>query len=334
MKRLLLISVCLLFELAGFAQQVADAPLFRDPVTDGAADPCVIYNRGEKTWWMLYTQRRANTEASDVSYVYGTKIGVACSEDHGKSWYYRGALDLEFEPGENTFWAPDVVYDRGTYHLFVVFIRGIHNHWGGKATLMHYTSSDLWHWAHKGAVKLPQEDVIDPTLLRMPDGSWRMWYKYESRSYCADSKDLEHWVGNPAAAVTDSSQEGAKAFRFKGKTWLIADEWQGMGVYASDDATNWKRQEKRILTSASNRPEDGPSGAHGDVLVVDDENAYIFYFTHPERVRHLQTALDEHGNTPYGQRRSSLQVARLDVQNGQLVVQPRDKGVLIDLPVE
>ena len=28
---------------------------------DGAADPVLIWNREEKKWWMLYTQRRANT---------------------------------------------------------------------------------------------------------------------------------------------------------------------------------------------------------------------------------------------------------------------------------
>ena len=239
--------------------QTADAPLFRDPITDGAADPCVVYNRQESSWWMLYTQRRANCEAPDVAYCYGTQIGIACSEDHGQSWYYRGTLDLDFEPGLNTYWAPDVVFDGTTYHMFVVFIRGARIHWGGKATLMHYTSNDLWHWQYLGPVRLPEEDVIDPTLLHMPDGSWRMWYKYQSRSYCADSRDLSTWTSNREAAVTDSSQEGAKAFRFRDRYWLIADEWQGMGVYSSDDATHWTRQEKRILTDASQRPDDGPS---------------------------------------------------------------------------
>lgn len=332
MKRTLLsflISVSLLSAMA----QIADAPLYRDPVTDGAADPCVIYNREEKTWWMLYTQRRANCEAPDVSYCYGTPIGVACSEDQGRSWYYRGTLDLDFEPGHNTFWAPDVVYHEGLYHMFVVFIRGAHIHWGGKATLVHYTSKDLWHWDYLGKVKLPQEDVIDPTLLKLPDGSWRMWYKYQSRSYCADSRDLISWVGNDDAAVTDSSQEGAKAFRFKDRYWLIADEWQGMAVYSSKDFTHWKRQEERILTSPSTRPEDGPSGAHGDVI-VDGDNAYIFYFTHPERESHSKTDTDCRGIIPFGQRRSSLQVARLNVVDGKLVVENRDNGVKIALPIE
>lgn len=127
MKQVFFICISALI-FANAYSQVANAPLFRDPITDGAADPSVVYNRAEKTWWMLYTQRRANCDAPDVAYCYGTAIGIACSEDNGQSWYYRGTLDLEYEPGHNTYWAPDIIYDDGTYHLFVVFIRGARIH--------------------------------------------------------------------------------------------------------------------------------------------------------------------------------------------------------------
>lgn len=56
---------------------IAPAPLFRDPITDGAADPVLVWNRQEQKWWMLYTQRRANTESPDVAYCYGNDIGIA-----------------------------------------------------------------------------------------------------------------------------------------------------------------------------------------------------------------------------------------------------------------
>jgi len=94
---------------------IAPAPLFRDPVTDGAADPVLIWNREEKKWWMLYSQRRANAEAPDVAFCYGTDIGIASGENNGQTWVYRGTLNLEFEPGRNTFWAPDIVYHDGVY---------------------------------------------------------------------------------------------------------------------------------------------------------------------------------------------------------------------------
>ena len=31
----------------------ASAPLYNDPIYDGAADPVMIWNREEKSWWML-----------------------------------------------------------------------------------------------------------------------------------------------------------------------------------------------------------------------------------------------------------------------------------------
>ena len=40
----------------------APAPLYCDPVHDGAADPTLIWNRDEKCWWMLYTNRRADAD--------------------------------------------------------------------------------------------------------------------------------------------------------------------------------------------------------------------------------------------------------------------------------
>lgn len=54
----------------------AKAPLYRDPIFDGAADPVMVWNREEKSWWMLYTQRRANVETPGVSYCYGNDIGI------------------------------------------------------------------------------------------------------------------------------------------------------------------------------------------------------------------------------------------------------------------
>ncbi len=79
---ILIISLIILFFLASnlveAKNMTAPAPLYRDPVTDGAADPVLIWNREEKCWWMLYTQRRANLEAAGVAYYcYGTPIGIA-----------------------------------------------------------------------------------------------------------------------------------------------------------------------------------------------------------------------------------------------------------------
>lgn len=107
MKLLLKILFALLVLIPDISKaqeiQQASAPLFRDPVYDGAADPVVFWNHQEKEWWMFYTQRRANENTADVAFCYGNSIGIASSDDHGKSWLYRGTLDLEFERGKNTF---------------------------------------------------------------------------------------------------------------------------------------------------------------------------------------------------------------------------------------
>lgn len=331
MKKLFL----LLFSLTGLfiqtMQAQTPAPLYRDPITDGAADPCLIYNPFEQTWWMLYTQRRANVETADVAYCYGNEIGIAFSEDNGKTWRYRGTLDLEFERGKNTFWAPDVVLHNGIYHMFVSYIKGVSNHWSGKAKMMHYTSENLWDWNCEGEVKLPKENVIDATLIQLPEGNWRMWYKWDSKSLFADSEDLFTWTGDDKPAVSDKAHEGAKAFRFKDAYWFVTDEWQGMGVYQSSDLKHWTKQPEKILSEPSNRQDDYPSGSHGDVVVADNR-AFIFYFTHPGRRFHTKDFHDENGNIPYEMRRSSIQAAELDVVDGELIVKDRNKPFDIFLP--
>jgi len=330
------VLMCMVFMQGStiMAQEIrlAPAPLYRDPITDGAADPCVIYNPMEKAWWMLYTQRRANSETAGVAYCYGNEIGIAYSEDNGRSWRYRGTLNLEFERGKNTFWAPDVVLYNGVYHLFVSYIRGVADHWSGVAVMMHYTSTDLWDWKCEGVVGLPKDQVIDATLIQLPDGGgWRMWYKWESMSLFADSKDLYTWTGDAQPAISDKPHEGAKAFRFKDSYWLVTDEWQGMAVYKSSDLLNWKRQNGRILDQPGTRRDDKPSGSHGDVVVVGDKS-YIFYFTHPGREEHGKDTMNGIGNIPYELRRSSIQVAELDVVNGELIVKDRNKPFDFYLP--
>lgn len=318
-----------------YAQKGAqpDAPLFRDPITDGAADPSVFYNPVEKSWWMLYTQRRANVESASVAYCYGNDIGIAYSEDNGKSWRYRGTLALDFERGKNTFWAPEVVLHKDVYHMFVSYIQGVATRWSGRARMAHYTSKNLWDWKYEGFVKLNNEDVIDATLIQTPNGNWRMWYKWNSKSMFADSDDLYTWKSNPKPAIEDQAHEGANAFEFKGSYWMVTDQWAGMGVYKSSDLLNWKKQPNPILAQKSIRPDDGPSGAHGDVVVAGDK-AYIFYFTHPGREAHTKDFHNEIGNIPYELRRSSIQVAEFDIVNGELVVKDRDKPFTIYLPKE
>lgn len=320
-----LVSICLFFYVNMFAQDStqavmhkAPAPLYRDPIYDGAADPTLIYNKDKKEWWMFYTQRKANQQAANVALCYGTSIGIATSSDHGQTWVYKGAPALEFEEGVNTFWAPDVILDKDTYHMFVVYIQGVRNDWGGKAQLVHYTSKDLWHWKKEGYLKLKPDNVIDPTFYKMPDGKWHVWYKDNDRSITmtAESSDLKNWIVSDTPAIGGKPHEGPKIFRFKNQYWMITDEWAGQRVYRSDDAIKWERQ-GMILDKNGTRPEDSPTGAHADVVVAG-EKAYIFYFTHPGRKTHFAATLQPDGTYTYDEKRSSIQVAELIYKDGTL----------------
>ena len=91
--------------------KLAQKPLYRDPVFDGAADPVVIWNPRIKRWWMFYTNRRANAGGlNGVTWVHGTAIGIAESGDDGATWKYVGTADIKDGSGipDVTYWAPDV----------------------------------------------------------------------------------------------------------------------------------------------------------------------------------------------------------------------------------
>ncbi|WP_163537484.1 glycosyl hydrolase [Gracilibacillus sp. YIM 98692] len=305
----------------------SNAPLFRDPIYDGAADPTIIWNHLEKEWWMIYTNRRATAPGPKVSWVHGTDLGIASSKD-GKAWTYRGVIKgLNIEKGRNTFWAPEVLYHDGLYHMYVSYIQGVPDDWPGhERNILHYTSKDLWDWTYESTLSLSSNYVIDAAVHKLPDGRWRMWYKDEanrSHTYAADSYDLYKWnVAGPV--ITGFSHEGVNVFEWKGWYWLIIDQWKGQGVYRSKDGESWKTN-GIILDESGTRTDDTGYGFHADVLVYNDQ-AYIFYFTHPDRHK-------EKNEESYRFKRSSIQVAQLDIENDRLVCD-RNKEITLDLTMK
>ena len=303
------------------------APLYRDPLYDGAADPTIIYNRQDREWWIVYTQRRASIDGPGAAYGHGTDIGTASSRN-GRHWCYRGILEgLRFERGHNSFWAPEVIWHAGRYHMYVTYVRGVSSDWycpGGRIehSIVHMTSANLWDWRKESVLPLSSERVIDACVHRLPDGRWRLWYKDEcdhAHTWAADSPDLFHWqVAGPV--ITDCEHEGPNVFQWRGSYWMVVDAWKGLAVYRSPDAQRWTRQAD-ILGQPGKRPEDGVIGQHADVLVQGDQ-AYIIYFTHPGRTREVPERV--YGVEPYETRRTVLQVARLEMQ-GETLACDRDR---------
>lgn len=310
------------------APRIAPAPMYADPIFDGPADPVVIWNSKSKEWWMYYSQRRANVEAMDVSFCYGTNVGVATSADNGKSWVYKGALALDLEPGVNTFWAPEVFYANGKFHMFVTHISGVRTSWGGKSSTAYYTSDNGWDWKFQKFANLGGDAIIDISMMQMPDKTWRLWFKDQANGgsiSTSTSPDLLNWKRDTAPAIAGGAQEGPKVFRFKDHFWMVADEWHGQRVYRSDDALKWEKQ-GLVLDQPGKRFLDSPQGAHCDVVVVGDK-AYIVYFVHPGRKSHLEAHLDAQGFYPERERRSVIQVAELVEKDGTLTC---DRDALFD----
>ena len=307
--------------------KTAPAPLFCDPIFDGPTDPTILYNREEKTWWIIYTQRRASAPCQGVAWVHGTDLAVASSDDGGQTWLYRGTLNLEpIEPGRNTFWAPEVLYAGGLYHMFVSYITGVPDHWNRPRHILHYTSCNLWDWRYESTLSALGDKAIDACVYPLPQGGWRLFYKNEaadSHTQYADSPDLYTWT-HRGDATSDCAQEGPNVFSLGGDVFLIADMWDGMAVYRSGDLTHWTRQGGKFLDGAGVRPGDGNRGHHADVLSFG-ERAYLFYFVHPGARDYGYGESD-----PYEVRRSVLQVAELKNEGGILRL-VRDEAFDFDL---
>ena len=251
------------------AGKIAAKPLYRDPVFDHPTDPVLTYNAESHRWLMYYTQRRGG----GIPLIHGTKIGMAASEDGGANWKYIGTADITYKqdeyPTNYTYWAPEVIWANGKYHMFLAFVPGIFSDWNHPREIGHLTSVDGIKWETIGKVDLDSNKVIDPCVIQLPDGTWRMFYKDEARPHnvCyADSPDLYQWKtkGN---AVTDRNGEGEKVIHWQGKYWLLADTdrpW-GQAVWSSDDCTHWTPQDSTFY------------GSHGDI-VISGGRAWWFYF--------------------------------------------------------
>lgn len=298
---------------------VAPRPLYRDPKFDGAADPVVVYTGAFGRWYMLYTNRRANVAgASGVTWVHGTRIGIAESLDAGVTWTYTGEADIELPASlggaDATHWAPDVVRDdSGVFHMFLTTVPGVFEDWNHPRTIVHLTSTDLRRWRNAKPISLATDRAIDASVIRLPGGGWRMYYNNErdskSISY-AESADLDTWT-DKGKVVGDQPGEGPKAFRWRGSWWLITDVWHGLGVYKSADGVQWTRQPGNLLEMPGRGPDDGAQGQHADVVVCGDR-AWLFYFTHPGRKPNAKQP------DSVETRRSSIQVVELDEKEGVL----------------
>lgn len=301
---------------------VGDARIV-DPVHDGATDPVLVWNEAEASWWCLFVHRHANTRVSDPTRIgrcHGTQVGAASTGDGGRSWLYRGDLELGVEAGLNTYWGPDVVTVDGRHHLIVTFIRGVPNDpaWDthGSPSLWHRTihhlwSDDLWSWTYESRIPLSSDHVVDPFLHRLPNGSWGLWFKDEARGgalWRASSPDLSTWVVD--GEVLSAWHEGPVVFWLGGRFWMLAESRDGSACYVSDDAESWSPRSSPFAAGAGSGPARQPY-----VLAVDRDSAYVFYYT--------QTGTDSFGDrVPTSGQSSHIEATRITVTGDRLAREP------------
>jgi sucrose-6-phosphate hydrolase SacC (GH32 family) len=329
-----IVVIILLFPSISLSQinkdmNLASKPLFHDPVFDGAADPTVIWNKKEKKWFMFYTNRRASAPGeTGVTWVHGTRIGIAESSDGGATWKYRDTCNILYRPdADYTFWAPEVVKHKGTYHMYLTYVPGVFSNWDHPRWIVHLTSKNLIDWKFRSKLQLASEKCIDACVFRLPDGTWRMYYNNETDNksiYYADSPDLFKWTDSGRKVIGDQSGEGPNVFFWHGKAWMVVDNWNGLGIYSSDDFINWKRQVKNILQEPGSGPDDGAKGQH-PCVVVNGDRAFIFYFTHYGQAKNYS------GNNDLSRsRRTVIQAAELKYSDGQITCD-RDDTLYINL---
>jgi beta-xylosidase len=312
------------------SQAAAPKPLYRDPVTDGAADVSIVFDQARpRVGDVLHQPPRHPEKPRPRRRGLGPRHAdwQGVSKD-GLAWTYKGVAKIPAACTGQTLWAPELYAEGGVYHMWLTVVPGVFHRWGeagATARIVHLTSKDLKAWTCGDTLDLGSDRVIDASVAKVGD-RYRLWYKDEhrgSRIVAAESPDLVHWTPLGDKPVVDMAAEGPKVFRWKDAWWMVADAWKGLIVLRSDDAETWALQPTRLLEQAGTQPTDTAKGQHPDV-VVSGGRAFLYYFVHQSN--EPQAKAD-----PYYGQRTVIQVGELKEAGGLLSVDreaPVEQGLV------
>ncbi|MGQ8338931.1 hypothetical protein ACUNWD_20400 [Sunxiuqinia sp. A32] len=329
--------------------ELVPAPIFVDPNYHGSCDPEIVWNESSERYFIYYTARKGNQENTFL----GTPIGVISSSNLA-DWRFEGYCMFDGIGGkkdaEETFWAPAIISTNGFLHLFITYkpdtipTKGA---WGGPGKIVHYKTS--LKDPIKGWVKV--EDMHDSTINALDatvyknENLFHVWYKGKKQGatknelYHLTSSDFENWENQGFSksdvfnekATGSSFEEAPYIFQWKDSFWLITDPHDGFFVYKSIDGENWIFQ-GTILKEGGTRNLDTSMARHCSVIVNNDR-AFIFYHVEPWRRYDLEKKKGKDRlpifKQPAMNRRSVLQMAELELLNGQLVCD-RNKSIVIN----
>lgn len=359
-KLLLLLCLTLIFtanERILFAQSSHSAdtglkihsPIFSDPNYQGSCDPEIVWNELLQRFFIYYTARKGNNENTFL----GTPIGVISSVNL-IDWIFEGYCKFNGVGGNKdageTFWAPAVIASNGFLHMFVTYkpdtlpIKGA---WGGPGKIVHYKTpldNPMKGWRKVEDMHDSSINALDATVYEN-GGLFHVWFKGKKEGdaknelYHLVSVDLKKWenkgfiqsdVFNEKATGSDF-EEAPYIFHWKNSFWLITDPHDGLFVYQSVDAENWKFQ-GTILKEGGFRELDNSMARHCSV-VLKDGRAFIFYHVEPWRRYDLEKKNGKERvpifKQPVENRRSVLQMAELEIQNGRIICN-RNKEIILN----
>ena len=328
--------------LLASAQRNIPNPLYIDTNYHGSCDPEVVWNEAAQSWYIYYTSRRSTLQNNFLC----TPIGVIKSKDL-VNWEFEGYCKFDGKGGKKdlkeTFWAPAIISHKDTLHMFVTWKPDTittHGPWGGSGKIVHYktpANDPVNGWIKVKDMHDATFSALDATAY-LKDDIYHVWYKAKkigerkNKLMHKTSENLVAWKDNGFSksdvfnqqATGHSFEEAPYVFAWKGNYWLITDPHKGLIVYKSEDAINWEFQNV-ILEKGGTRKLDNSMARHASVAVIEDR-AFIFYHVEPWRIYEKEIPIYEQ---PLKNRQSVLQMAELEIQNGELVCN-RDK--IIEIP--
>lgn len=119
---------------------IIPSPIYVDNHYHGPADPEITWNPKTEEWMIFYTSRRPFKD--QASYV-GTPVGVAVSKDF-VHWKFAGYCSFDGVGGqpdsEKTYWAPGVIVEGDSAHMFVTLKDDSTPVWGGPSNIVHFSA--------------------------------------------------------------------------------------------------------------------------------------------------------------------------------------------------
>lgn len=330
--RLLIVLFILFLSSSVFAKISIHAPIYADPVYCGSCDPEIVYNHINRQWMIFYTARRP---VKGIAATVGNPIGV-CVSDNLTDWSFLGYCKFDGVGGkpdsEQTRWAPGIIIEGDTAHMFVTFKEDATPPWGTGGSIVHYVApvDDMLNGWKKADVSIDEDACLDASIVKLANGKFRMYYVggvnnpetggRKTIRY-AESDDLYSWnsKGNVLGDVNDMDvhniryQEAVYVFVYDGEYYMLTDPHRGLATYTSSDGITWKYHGQIMKTGSSVRTLDRTQARHPSVAIYKD-TPYIFYHVEPFRPDNAKgSKLEIH------QRYSFLQMSELECSENGII---------------